>query len=152
MGIIYNWFLCEALSTELTQQHKSFLFDPIFYGTQREHKSFLYDAFSLELTQKHEFLLLLLLLLWPNSPWNLHRTQEFPLWWHFLWKLYKNMSFFFFYDPIFIWNLHSTRVSLHATFSLELTQHNLFDYFWRFNTFLCKLFIYLFIKFQDFWK
>lgn len=66
-------------------------------------------AFSLELIQKHEFLLLL----WPN----------------------------------FIWNLHSTRVSLHATFSLELTQHNLFDYFWRFNTFLCNLFIYKISRF-----
>jgi hypothetical protein len=93
-------------------------------------------TFSLELIQKHEFLLRL-----PNFLWNLHRTQEFPLWWHFLWNLHTNMSFFF-YDwilygtyitqefpsmPHFLWNLHNT---------ICLT------IFWRFNTFLCKLFIY----------
>jgi hypothetical protein len=125
------WFLCEALSTQLTQQelplwpnflwnlrestrvssmmhflwnsHKNmsfFFYDPIFYGTYTQHKSFHYDgiffgtytktwvsmtqfsmeltqntrvsimmAFSLELTHKHEFLLL-----WLNFIWNLHNT------------------------------------------------------------------------------
>jgi hypothetical protein len=33
MGIIYIGSYVRHFLTELTQQHKSFFFDPIFYGT-----------------------------------------------------------------------------------------------------------------------
>jgi hypothetical protein len=134
MGIIYIGSFVRHFLQNLHNNTRASSLTQVSMELRESTRVSIMMAFSLELIQKHEFLLWL-----PNFLWNLHRTQEFPLWWHFLWNLYKHMSF---NDPIF-YGTYTQHKSFHYDGSF-------FFYDWiLYGTYITQ-FVWLFFKIQYF--